>query len=1121
MKKKLSALAAFLLLVAGILLTMTACGGSVKEISVDTAHMPQVVFVQGNDLDLSAGSLIVDGTSVSLTAEGVEVTGFDKNKPGEQTLTVSYKGKSTELKVTVVPRVQTAEPYLYFVGETIDAAGLRLKFTRDDGTSFTVAQGTEGLVIDNFTTDAPNDALTLTAVYTDNGTEYRGSFEVSVVSPQISFKKPRKTAYGSHETDLDLTGASLTLKNEDGKTTRNINITDLTTSGFDPSAADAETPSLSQTVTVYYRGREMGTFEVAVTYSDVSKLRDTAAVLSTLDWSHYEFPDEETNRMYLPEGITEEMGKSAMEALRMYYTLNASDAELIAQSELESIARLAAIYGYNEWQSALDSAYGDAFFIDVSDSGEQLYAVYYTCATAEAAEEGMRKLKEASDPDTQLILDYSRLLKDEKLLSKCGDTVIYLGAEVDGETVGLTVGHLLSIVAEPSFFQKVAGVLEKAVAIFGEVNVPDGWTAEDLPAYSDAIDTAYADLVSLDRNSASNSTIFDMMNGWRDDGEFFEILYRYYYGVYLNAEATPAKEASKKIDQLTELCLPSELIALNEDFYYALTAQTTLASIADSLGTTEDFTGYFQMPESTIFFYFYRNVLKGVERIHEMNDPLYPELCDRVYGDFLIYFETGDFGYFALHDTSALDDAYLNVWDMYLDMWKKMDSDSGYTDSAAFGTDAEAIFTAFVGLTPRQQYNFIKSLNYLYESYGIPNPALCPTEDGYLYTEFVSLIYVHYCDLLGVDLESDEEGIGYDLFTDLMLALEAYANNDLNTFGECMDSVIATYSNWSGTEKDAFDAHLKFFYDKYVSYFDMYEKTTDDEGNVSYVFRPIALDEKYQTLFDQIANELMRTSIGQLLIEQGEQFFGQSLPIYLAYFASLENIRAMVGEIEASGNEELIRAYLYQPYGGVGGVSLADGVYDAYGTYQKYLSFLQLDDGTYEEMTGLRDFLRKYADYFWHSVVVGISGGMETDIIENGYQLSLDKVGEMTADFRSLTLKEQYLFVALDTSNLYYSGLQDFLTSAYGADSKLTQTSVALMTVEIMYINYQQYPDGVTEDDYGNPVTMKELLLDTWNVLSQEGYQQLSYDEKAIFEACFGEMYRYYQQVCSQLEDAD
>ena len=77
------------------------------------------------------------------------------------------------------------------------------------------------------------------------------------------------------------------------------------------------------------------------------------------------------------------------------------------------------------------------------------------------------------------------------------------------------------------------------------------------------------------------------------------------------------------------------------------------------------------------------------------------------------------------------------------------------------------------------------------------------------------------------------------------------------------------------------------------------------------------------------------------------------------------------------------------------------------------------------------------------------------------------------------------------------------------------------MTVEIMYITYQQYPDGVTEDEYGNPITVKELLLDTWNTLSQEGYQQLPYDEKAIFEGCFGEMYRYYQQVCAEIEDAD
>ena len=55
--------------------------------------MPQVLFVQGNELNLSGGKLTVNGKEVDLTDKDVQVTGYDKDKLGEQTLTVTYKGK--------------------------------------------------------------------------------------------------------------------------------------------------------------------------------------------------------------------------------------------------------------------------------------------------------------------------------------------------------------------------------------------------------------------------------------------------------------------------------------------------------------------------------------------------------------------------------------------------------------------------------------------------------------------------------------------------------------------------------------------------------------------------------------------------------------------------------------------------------------------------------------------------------------------------------------------------------------------------------------------------------------------------------------------------------------------
>ena len=47
----------------------------------------------------------------------------------------TYGGKTTEFTVTVVPRFRTMEDYVYFVGESLSDADIRLTITRDDGST--------------------------------------------------------------------------------------------------------------------------------------------------------------------------------------------------------------------------------------------------------------------------------------------------------------------------------------------------------------------------------------------------------------------------------------------------------------------------------------------------------------------------------------------------------------------------------------------------------------------------------------------------------------------------------------------------------------------------------------------------------------------------------------------------------------------------------------------------------------------------------------------------------------------------------------------------------------------------------------------------------------------------
>ncbi|HBF14883.1 MAG TPA: hypothetical protein DDW30_04220, partial [Clostridiales bacterium] len=639
MRKQFSVLALALLMLLVSLLG-TSCG--IKELTVE--KNPQLVFVQGNDLDLSAGALSADGKTIAFDADGVEVSGYDKDLLGEQTLTVTYKKKTVEFTVTVVPRIQAAEPYVYFVGESMDAVGLRLRVTKDDGTYISVSGDDANVTISGFTSEAPNDALELSVSCRDGGVDYNGSITVSVVTPEITFKKPRKTEYGSHETELDTPGISLTLKNADGKTTRNINNSELKLEGFDPTAATAEKPSVSETIKVFFGGREMAKFDVTVNYSDVSRIKDSAKVFRTLDWSHYERPE---NGMYLPEGATDAMGQDAMATLERYYQLNDKDAALIAQDDLDATARLAVIYGYNQWTEAINRAYENVFEMHLGE-------ITYTCVEKQDAENGLAKLRAASDDDTKLILSYGSILKNEKLNEKCGETVIYDGAEEDGVKVELAVGHMLTIIYDSSYFStKVVNVLDKMISLPDLLKVPSDWTVDSLAAYGDQIETAYNKVLEIYMSDAGDIGALEIVNNWRQKHDFFEILYRYFFSEYQSTDATVSEAADKKIDQLAKLILPGKLQEMYTSAVLAQAVQLTMRQAKSQYAGMDS--GVPSLMESTYFFTNYNKLASDSLELFDENDPMYMELYRRVLAQTVLTLQWGDCGYYDLLGTSALD----------------------------------------------------------------------------------------------------------------------------------------------------------------------------------------------------------------------------------------------------------------------------------------------------------------------------------------------------------------------------------------------------------------------------------------------------------------------------------
>ena len=161
---KLLLIVATLLCMAGALV---GCGDKnpLNEICIEPGNAPQTTVVQGNDLDLSKGSLTLvkknGDESVAFTDQGVSITGYDKTQLGKQTLTVTYGGKTTTLDVTVIPRIvlQNVDTN-YFVGDQFNYDKGQLRIAKDDGSTFTVMMNNEAVSIEGFDSESAASGAT-------------------------------------------------------------------------------------------------------------------------------------------------------------------------------------------------------------------------------------------------------------------------------------------------------------------------------------------------------------------------------------------------------------------------------------------------------------------------------------------------------------------------------------------------------------------------------------------------------------------------------------------------------------------------------------------------------------------------------------------------------------------------------------------------------------------------------------------------------------------------------------------------------------------------------------------------------------------------------------------------
>jgi uncharacterized protein YkuJ len=239
--------------------------------SIEVSRKPaRTVYGQGQNLDTSGLEVMAHYKKNSETANAasLQISGYDKNRPGEQTVTVTMNAKSglvssqakNTFTVTVVPveSISISQPPAatsFKQGDDFNWNGLSVgvKFENDAVPGVTVNPGADALTISGYNKDkAGTQAITVDYYGKRTAFEVRvlGLDSIAVASP------PKNTEYYTGE-EIDLTGLVVRGTWSDGSTAQ-VNVTKNDLSGYDI------TRNGKQDVTVSYSGKTT-TFPVTYT----------------------------------------------------------------------------------------------------------------------------------------------------------------------------------------------------------------------------------------------------------------------------------------------------------------------------------------------------------------------------------------------------------------------------------------------------------------------------------------------------------------------------------------------------------------------------------------------------------------------------------------------------------------------------------------------------------------------------------------------------------------------------------------------------------------------------------------------------------------------------------------
>lgn len=1030
--KKFSKICLLMLLLALAVFTAVACDkdpvvSSEDQISVKEA--PQLMYLIGEELDFSNGILEVKiagaVTEVSMNAEGVTITGYDKTKLGEQTLTVTYNGLSTEIKVTVVERMQATEFVTdYLVGDAFDTSKGRLKITRNDGTTYTVILSSEKVTVSGFNSSSAG-TKTLTAKYVNGQESYECHFDVQVHPVEnVEFVAPKKVAYDSHETALDVTDGYLLLKGKGGALTKKVALTAEMVTGFNLAAVNKTNSPLTQELTVTYNGGSYK-YNVQLVYTDISYFNEKAAEFAAMNWLGETIPE-----------YTAVQGELAMELMEIYLDLSKAEKAFITGDAYLNVARTAMMYGMDSMDDEFTILQG-AFEI----SGGEMSFTFTSPAAVQAAIDLLKDADNGIYSATELLIPLIEEFSDIELM-----TEVYFGDYA---------------MIEIEFYQDLIDLFEHALEVHELVSeIPSDWKTQGVNTFASEIEAVYNAIMGSGYTETFAGEVYYRISAWRTNDDAFDILYAYYYGQN-NADALQA---------LANVRLPGDLEDLASYIALAMDQVTMLEN--------------YQQFDTSVFMYYYYMAQQTAEQIKASDDEMIKALYQMLavnsalgldgshpfsFDTMLEYLRTMEGGFYSFSGGLLGIDEYHALMDRYMALVINILGTDGYENTAQYSADVEAIFEMFLNLSSTQQFNFLSTLN---AYYGMGMPPLAFDDSGE-YADFtcvfVSLLNEYYRGKLSAGAQS--------AYNDLVIAMEIYAQrasyeNWLVEFKTRMEAVATAYQQMNVVDQAAFDHYLGAAYEKYTAILARFGEP------------PVSTDlGEWQDEFDDLKFVIENLDVAYYLIENGVSVYGLFFSAFeraqLIVNHILENAPEEI--VNAYLHEEL---YVYEVESGDEGAESTPATETVSMTYEYafylyrglyiYYQQILLDGSSAYDLYNageLATFMEQCNAITW--------AYLRSDEDTTTPDFDKTQVLQALATFRNLTIDEQVLFLLMEgEQGFYYTALIEFLSQNY--TDKAAEMALKVLELEQVHMAYLTVSDAtyleILKTTVASAKTMYEAL---------------------------------------------